>query len=170
MSSSAPPERRSASATETDLELLSVLRDMLDANESISVRAAVRRMKTLRHATGVTRDPWRMGQVDTSQAEQIRARETANRWENSSKKVLGVRAEIDQGKMHALQQENAILRAGLIALLRSVGEQGAIKRWRKFFDGYEAAFETLKALGVNPEAEIIPIVPGQVSKNKLRIV
>ena len=151
------PERRSAGAGDADRELVSVLRAMLEDNETITVRAAVRRMTLVKQPTAVTRDGWRMRQVAAFQAEQERARETSERWGKSSKTNLNVRAEVDQGKLDALRAENAILRAGLVALLRSVGEQGAIKRWRKFFDGYEATFDRLKAMGADAGATVIPI-------------
>lgn len=151
------PERRSAGAADADRELVSVLRKMLDDNETITVRAAVRRMTQVRQPTAVTRDDWRMRQVTAWQGEQKRARETSERWAKSSKANLNVRAEVDQSKLDALRAENALLRAGLVALLRSVGEQGAIKRWRKFFDGYEETFDRLKAMGVDADATVIPI-------------
>ena len=151
------PERRSDGAADADRELASVLRAMLEDNETITVRAAVRRMTHIKQPTAVTRDEWRMRQVAVWQAEQKRARAMSERWGKSSKTNLNVRAEVDQGKMDALRAENAILRAGLVALLRSVGEQGAIKRWRKFFDGYEETFDRLKAMGVDPGATVIPI-------------
>jgi hypothetical protein len=151
------PERRSAGAADADRELVSVLRAMLDENETITVRAAVRRMTQVGQPTAVTRDEWRMRQVTAWQAKQQRAREMSGRWAKSSNEKLNVRAEVDQAKMDALQAENAILRAGLVALLRSVGEQGAIKRWRKFFDGYEETFDRLKAMGADAGATVIPI-------------
>jgi hypothetical protein len=144
-------------AADADRELVSVMRAMLEDNETITVRAAVRRMTHVRQPTAVTRDEWRMGQVATWQAEQRRAREMSDRWGKSSKTNLNVRAEIDQVKLDALRAENAILRAGLVALLRSVGEQGAVKRWRKFFDGYEETFDRLKAMGADAGATVIPI-------------
>lgn len=158
------PERRAAGAADADRELVAVLRAMLEDNETITVRAAVRRMTQVKQPTAVTRDDWRMRQVAAFQAEQNRARETSERWGKSSKANLNVRAEVDQGKLDALRAENVILRAGLVALLRSVGEQGAIKRWRKFFDGYEETFDRLKAMGVDSGATVIPIATARGAK------
>ena len=55
-----------------------------------------------------------------------------------------------------------------MALLRSVGEQGAVKRWRKFFDGYEETFDRLKAMGVDPDpaAKVVSISAAVFGRNE----
>ncbi len=151
------PHRQILAAEQADRELLSVLRDMVDCNEDISMRAVVRRMSTLSQATALTRDRWRSDLVHAWQKEQQRLRSLTGRWDHTSKEALALRAETDRARISALETEAAILRAGLVALIRAVGEQGAFRRWRSFFDGYEQTFAVLKECGVLPEAAVVQL-------------
>ena len=151
------PARQFAAAANVDREFVLTLQTMLDTNECITVRAAVRHMKSCSQASTITRDPWRRGEVEAFQAEQKRLREMSGRWEKTSRGDLGVRAEVDQAKLEALGSENEILRAGLVALLRSVGEEGGLQRWRRFFSTYDEAFRAMRVPQAAPAAKIIPL-------------
>ena len=89
-----------------------------------------------RRASPTTRDEWRRSTLAAYQAEQTRLRAMSSRWDGTSKANLTVRAELDGSKLDGLQKENDIMRAGLVAAIRAVGEHGAFRPWRKFFEEY----------------------------------
>ena len=151
------PERRFAYASTADNELLSVLSDMLERNETTSARSVLRRMSTAKSVTDITRDEWRRSTLAEYQAEQTRLRAMSSRWDCTSKANLTVRAELDGSKLDGLQKENDIMRAGLVAAIRAVGEHGAFRPWRKFFEEYEETFSVLKEKGVPVEAEVVQL-------------
>lgn len=160
------PDRRFPYASTTDNELLSVLAEMLDRNETISARAAIRHMSTAKSVTDITRDEWRRSVLTDYQTEQTRLRAMSSRWGGTSKADLTLRAELDHSKLNDLQKENDIMRAGLVAAIRAVGEHGAFRPWRKFFDEYEETFAVLKAKGVPVEAEVVQLPAAGLLRRK----
>ena len=70
--------RGSNRAQTADQELVQILRQMLDLDESITAWAVTRRMQTVRHVSSLTRDPWRKERIEQAQSRQLNIR-TARR-------------------------------------------------------------------------------------------
>jgi hypothetical protein len=68
------PSRRSGKSQEVDQELVRALQQMLDRDESITAWAVTRRMGTLGHASGLTRDAWRKERIEHAQRQQLTIR------------------------------------------------------------------------------------------------
>ena len=68
----ARPGRKTDDARGIDDELVTILDQMVSSGEPITVRAVVRRMTTLRHASSITRDAWRMDRIRTAEQEAVR--------------------------------------------------------------------------------------------------
>jgi hypothetical protein len=158
------PSRRSPAAAAVDAELVATLRMMILENDDITARGALRRMRRANHPTDLTRDTWRKAALALWRDEQVRLRSLAGRLDGESRESLKVRAEEDRTKLHAMQRENDMLRAGLFALVRAVGEGGAIRRWRKFFEGYDEVFCLLQLEGVPSDPAVLDLAAARSAR------
>ncbi len=76
------PQRKTDEARRVDEELLDALRQLLQDGEDVSVRAAVRRMRTISQPSTITRDLWRMAQVTAHQTAQGHIRSLGEKFIN----------------------------------------------------------------------------------------
>ena len=85
------PDRKTDGARRIDQELATVLEQMTNSAEAISVRAVIRRMTTLRQPSSITRDGWRMSRIAAAEQERVRklADGSATLNERSKTSVVG---------------------------------------------------------------------------------
>ncbi len=153
------PARKAASAAALDRALLVTLEEMLDDDETITARAAVRRMGSVEAASSLTRDPWRAAVLADHQAEQVRIRRQIEKSDKTSRTNVTAALAREQGRAADLERKVALLTASHLALIQAVGEMGGLRAWARFFDGYDGAVRQLRALGAMPDAEVMPLPP-----------
>ncbi len=159
MSDQTTPERQTESARAADSEMVRVLSEMIADNETITVRAVVRHMSTLAHASALTRDAWRSARIAEWQAEQQRLRSLAERSDKSSKTNLAASLEIEKAKLAQLEAERNLALGGLLAAIHAVGELGGMKAWLRFFEHSAPALDRLRTMGALPSAELVQLKP-----------
>ena len=157
MAESTPPERRSAGTAALDRSLLATLAEMLDDNETISARAAARRMGNIDHASTLTRDAWRAAVTADFQEEQARVRRQVEKADKSSRTNLSAALAREQARVVELEGNVALLTASHHALILAVGELGGLRAWSRFFENYRSAIDGLRDLGALPVAEVLPL-------------
>lgn len=166
MSDSAAPERQTEGARAADSEMVRVLSEMVDDNETITVRAVVRRMSTLSHASALTRDAWRSAKIAEWQVEQQRLRTLAERSDKASKTNLAASLEVEKAKLAQLEAERNLALGGFMAAIHAVGELGGMKAWLKFFEHSAPALDRLRSMGALPSADVVQLKPTPVSSKQ----
>lgn len=163
------PPRKSSDATLVDNGLVASLREMLDDNETITVRALVRRMGTVGHASTVTRDKWRMARVAEWQAEQTRVRCQIERSDKTSRTNLATQLELQRARVADLEAERNLMCGAMLAMIHAVAEMGGLKIWHLFFERNTAALEQLRRMGALPSADVVPLhtATSNVSRKKV---
>ena len=151
------PPRNSPQARLVDQALTPALRDMLDDNETITVRALVRRLGTVGHASTITRDPWRMARVAEWQAEQARIHSQIERSDKTSRTNLANQLEIQRARVSELEAERNLMCGAMLAMVQAVGEMGGMRAWQRFFDQHSEALQQLQTMGALPSAAVLPI-------------
>ena len=157
---SAPPERRSKAAAAADQSLLATLQEMLDDDETVTARGAVRRMGGVESASSLTRDTWRAGVIADFQAQQQRLRRQIAKTDRNSPSQVAAALAREKEKTADLERKVALLTASHLAVIRAVGELGGMRAWARFFTGYGAAVGGLRELGAMPEADVTRLEPG----------
>lgn len=138
---------------ETDPEMVRILEEMLEADETITARAVARRHPSVKHASSVTRHPSRSGLLARFQAQQAQYRTwQARKPKRSREQLLTQLAERDL-RIAELERQVEILRVHNLVMIRTVGEIGGISRLLKLYDGHRNARNELHRLGVLPQAE-----------------
>jgi hypothetical protein len=126
-------------AAALDVQLRSALEAMLDADDTITFRAIVRRIPEFRNASALTRSASRRALVLEYQARQNGRREwfQKNR-KRSADKMAALLARKDE-EIAELRRAVSVLTASHKALLLAVGEAGGMDGWKRFFPAYKAA-------------------------------
>lgn len=163
MSENGIPERQTESARSADSEMVRVLSEMVDDNETITVRAVIRRMSTLSHASALTRDAWRSARIAEWQAEQQRLRTLSERSDKASKTNLAASLEVEKAKLAQMEAERNLALGGFLAAIHAVGELGGMKAWLKFFERSAPALDRLRTKGALPSAEVVQLKPPPAS-------
>lgn len=151
------PFRNTPEARLVDQALTPALRDMLDDNETITVRALVRRMGTVGHASTITRDRWRMARVVEWQAEQARVRSQIERSDKTSRTNLANQLEIQKARVSELEAERNLMCGAMLAMVQAIGEMGGMRAWHRFFDQHSEALRQLRTIGALPSAAVLPM-------------
>lgn len=165
MTDRTPPERRSPAAGALDRSLLATLTEMFNDNETITARAAVRRMSGADHASTLTRDPWRAAVIEDFKSEQAHLRRMMEKSDKTSKTNLAAALVREKARVVALEEKIALLTASHHALILAVGEMGGIRSWVRFFEGYRSAIDGLRELGALPSATVVPL-PARGARNE----
>ena len=138
--------------------LRALLEDMLLADEDITARALVRRSGGIfKNATDITRIQRRRALVEEYAGRQSRIREAIEHSSKRSRRDLERQVANMHAEIERLNGTIDLLVASHRAMYMTVERMGGFTVWRNFFDGYQAAIESLEAVGAVPKAEVVPI-------------
>ncbi|VVE47176.1 hypothetical protein PIN31115_04452 [Pandoraea iniqua] len=126
-----------------DDQLRNVLERLLESDEDITARAAVRHHPKINSASSMTRNDTRREMIAEYQARQAEFRrwrgKTVHRSNAATAKLL---PEKDR-RILELEAQVQLLTSSHLASIRSVGELGGFSRWAEFYAGYAAAQRVL---------------------------
>lgn len=135
--------------------LIAALDAMLQENEDISARSAVRRLPgTFKHASDITRHTERRRELETYQERQSALRSLMEKANKQSKANLSQVIERKNREIEVLVRQRDLLIASHKAMILAVSEMGGRKAWLRFFERYQACVEELEALGAMPSASV----------------
>lgn len=140
-----------------DPELLQILQEMLESDETITARAVARKHPRIGHASSITRSSVRSGLVATFQAQQSKYREWQARSPKRSRDQLAAQLAQKDVRIAALEHEIGILRASHFAMIRVVGELGGMAKLLQLFERYSEFRAELDRLDLVPQGEVTPI-------------
>jgi hypothetical protein len=142
------------SSNDADPEMERILKEMLEANETITARAVARKHPAIGHASSITRIPVRAEQLARAQEEQKQFREWQGRLPKRSRDQLAAQLAQKDVRIAELEHQVEILRASHLAMIRAVGELGGISKLLKLYEGYRDFRAELDRLGVLPRGEL----------------
>jgi len=143
-------------------ELLRILQQLLDENVDISAREIVRRHSSLKHATGITRNPTRTGLVEEWQKLQERVRAAAAAAGPAPAKTLREQLDQHKARIKILEGQVRALVASHAACVRAVYERGGARGLQRFWADYDQIGQTIRALGALPDgAQVLPFPEGE---------
>lgn len=135
--------------------LLATLDAMLQDNEDISARGAVRRLSgTFKHASDITRNAERRQALETYQDRQSALRALMEKTNKQSKTNLIQAIERKNREIETLVRQRDLLIASHKAMILAVSEMGGRKAWLRFFERQHACIKELEALGALPKASV----------------
>lgn len=138
------------------LELVHILEAMIEADETITARAVIRKHPVLKHASSITRNPDRTSLLAKYQAQQKQFRAMLGRVPKRSHDQLAAQLAQKDTRIAELEHQVEILRSSHLAMIRTVGELGGITKLLKFYEGYRGFRAELERLGVLPHGELKP--------------
>jgi hypothetical protein len=137
-------------------EMIRILEAMLEADETITVRAVARMHSRLSHASSITRSPDRMLLVKEYQAKQKMYREWRARAPKRSRDQLAAQLAQKDSRIAELERQVEIMRVFHLAMIQTVGELGGISKLLKLYEGCREARIELDRLGLLPRGEVKP--------------
>lgn len=137
-----------------DAEMVRILKEMLESDETITARAAARKHPSIQHASSITRHEARSLLLDQYQAMQNERRAWLQRLPKYSRaKAASEMADKDR-HIAELQKQVEFLRISHVAMIRAVGELGGMSKWLRFFESYREIRDELKKLAALPVSEV----------------
>lgn len=132
-----------------------LLEAMLVENENITARGVTRRSGSpFKHASDITRNRDRAALVESYREKQAGLRALSEKFDKQSRSNLTRRiAELEE-KLAATRTQRDTLIASHRAMLLAVGEMGGIAAWKRFFDQWRDAKESLHKMGAMPKADV----------------
>lgn len=135
--------------------LTQLLQQMLEDDETLSARNVARRSSgDFKHASDITRHAARRDRLEEYQIRQSTLRGLAIRLDKESKPRLQARLAAAEKEIATLKAQRDLLVVGLRSTIHAVGEVGGMRSWRRFYEGYSAAFQTMVELGAVPRTVI----------------
>jgi hypothetical protein len=114
---------------DTDPEMVRILQEMLDSNETITARAVARKHPVLKHASSVTRSSERSNLLSRFQSQQYLYREWQERMPKRSREQLADQLAQKDSRIAELERQVEVLRVsqrGYDSYSRRVGGCGQI--------------------------------------------
>ena len=142
--------------SDTDPEMVRILEEMLEADETITARAVARKHPSIKHASSVTRHPSRSALLTHFQSQQVQYRAWQARKPKRSREQLATQLAQKDLEIAQLERQVEILRVHNLAMIRTVGELGGISKLLKLYDGYRDIRDELDRLGVLPYGAVKP--------------
>lgn len=139
---------------EADPEMVRILKEMLEADETITARAVARKHPAIKHASSVTRNPLRSDLLAQFRSQQVQYRTWQARMPKRSREQLAAQLAQKDLEIAQLERQVEILRIHGLAIIRTVGELGGISKLLKLYDGYRDIRNELNRLGVLPQGEV----------------
>ncbi|WP_230015863.1 hypothetical protein [Pseudomonas chlororaphis] len=139
------PPRRDEQAALLDERIAQALESMLEQDTDITHRAVVRAIEGLSAPSSITRDNYRRSLVEFYQATQAERRQWVKRVQKVSQTNVVAQLAAKDHRIEELERQIAILTASHKAMILAVGEMGGMTAWRRFFEGYEHAWDAVRA-------------------------
>ncbi len=117
-------------------ELVRILEAMIEADETITARAVVRKHPILKHASSITRNPDRTSLLAKYQAQQKQFRAMRGQMPKRSRDQIAAQIAQKDARIAELERQIEILRISHLAMIRTVGELGGISKLLKLYEGY----------------------------------
>jgi hypothetical protein len=133
-----------------DPELVRILQEMLDANETITFRGVARRHPHIRQASSFCRNRERAALVKECQEQQSQMRLWLKRQQKQSRSSTASDLAEKERRIAELEGQLEVLQASHIAMIQIVGELGGLSRWIEIFGRYDSVRKSLTQLGVLP--------------------
>jgi hypothetical protein len=140
--------------SDNDPEMVRILEEMLEADETITARAVARKHPAIKHASSVTRNSFRSDLLARFQSQQVQFRTWQARMPKRSRGQLATQLAQKDSRIAELEHRVEILRVHNLAMIRTVGELGGISKLLKLYDGHRDARNQLEGLGVLPQPEL----------------
>lgn len=144
---------------EADPELVRILEEMLNNDETITARAVARKHPAIKHASSITRIPLRSNLLTRYQDRQNQFREWQRRTPKRSRDQLAAQLGQRDSRIAELEHQVEVLRHFLLAMIRAVGELGGTSKWLQLYANFREVRNELNKLGVWPQAEVKQILP-----------
>jgi hypothetical protein len=143
-----------------------VLEAMLCENANITATAAAHHPSSpYKHASDITRNPGRAALLKEYVERQDELRRLLERSNKQSKTNLTNKVADLEYKNAQLQAQRDLLIASHRSMILAVGEMGGMAAWRRFFEPWQEAMNSLKAMGAMPNADVLPLVPNHRARN-----
>lgn len=143
-----------------------VLEAMLSDNANITATAAAHHPSSpYKHASDITRNPGRAALLKQYAERQAELRRLLERTNKQSRTNLTVKIADLEYKVAQLQAQRDLLIASHRSMILAVGEMGGMAAWRRFFEPWQEAINSLKAMGAMPNADVLPLVPNHRARN-----
>jgi len=148
------PNRKSQKASELDRKLVVLLEGMLKENETITARGLVKFSEgAIKNASDITRDNWRNDRLGEWAKRQREMRLLMEKADKTSRTNLQKQLAKKQARIEELEEQVQLLLASHKAMFLSVGENGGMKAWLRFFEDHQEALKALKGWAWNQSAD-----------------
>ena len=132
------------------------LEDMICDDETITVRAVIRRLDgILGHPSDITRISERNLVVKKYQARQSELRAIMEKVNKNSKTNLTHELAVKTAEIETLKRQRAMLIASHRAMILAVGEVGGMRAWRRFYENYQSVIDELREMGAMPDTQLL---------------
>jgi hypothetical protein len=139
-----------------DADMLQILTEMLESDETITARAVARKHPKLSHASSITRSQSRCRLLEEFQERQKQYRRISANAPKRSRDQLARQLAQKDARIAELERQVEILRVSHIAMMRAVGELGGMGKLLKMYEGYRDYRGELQRLGFLDTAEVKP--------------
>ncbi len=139
---------------DSDPDVVRILQEMLEADETITARAVARKHPSIKHASSITRSTARLSLLASFQAQQKQYRAWQIRTPKRSRENLAAQLAQKDARISELEHQVEILRIHNLAMIRTVGEMGGMGKLLSLYNRYRDLREELDKLSVLPQTEI----------------
>jgi hypothetical protein len=144
---------------EAEPEMIRILQEMLDSNETITARAVARKHPSLKHASSITRSSGRSDLLSRFQRQQNQYRVWQERMPKRSREQLAGQLAQKDSRIAELERQVEVLRVSHLAMIRTVGELGGMGKLLKLYEGYREVRSDLDKMAVLPRGEVKSFEP-----------
>ena len=143
-------------SNEAAQEMIRILQEMLDTNETITARAVARKHPGLKHASSITRSSERSELLSRFKLLQSQYRAWEARMPKRSREQLAGQLAQKDSRIAELERQVEVLRVSHLAMIRTVGELGGMSKLLKLYEGYREVRSELARMDVLPRGEVKP--------------
>jgi hypothetical protein len=137
-----------------------LLEAMIAEDETITARAIVRRSGgVFKNATDITRNVDRRTKFEDAQRKQETLRIAIGRRSGKSRAELERLVKVKNAEIEELQGERQLVIASHRLMILAVAEMGGFSKWKRFFEGYQAAIDKLDGMESIPSGEVVALPP-----------
>lgn len=133
-----------------NVELVSILQELLERDIDITAREIVRRHSSLSSASTITRHPARRQLVEEHQRRQAEMRQWQVRLGKQSKEQVAEKLASQQIKIAELDVKVRTLVMGHVALIAAVAQVGGMGKLSKFYESFRDVRNGLTDIGALP--------------------
>jgi hypothetical protein len=129
---------------------------MLETDESITARAVARNHPTIKHASSITRIPFRSDLLAQYQKRQKQFREWRHRMPKRSRDQIAAQLAQKDSRIAELERQVEVLRVSHLTMIRTVGELGGMSKLLKLYEGYREIRSELDRIAILARGEVKP--------------